>query len=149
LSASASWPVAYLRHLAALRPADASGLCVAASDLEALFHHDPSLNPEAIHQPAKAEHFETTRSSAPAMGCQEIATERGLVHVHDGPGLLTFQVERPDGNNSVAIMVYDPPEDGAAKGFGLVAQMDAPSARTIAASLLRLGDWLDGGRKPN
>lgn len=37
--------VRYLRHLATLRPDDAHGLRVAASDIEALFHHDPELNP--------------------------------------------------------------------------------------------------------
>lgn len=39
--------VTYLRHLATLRPADARGLRVSASDIEVLFHRDPELNPEA------------------------------------------------------------------------------------------------------
>jgi hypothetical protein len=37
--------VAYMRHLADLRPADANGLQVVASDVEAGFHLDPELNP--------------------------------------------------------------------------------------------------------
>lgn len=40
--------VAYLRHLATLRPADANGLRVAASDVEARFHCDVELNPTAL-----------------------------------------------------------------------------------------------------
>lgn len=39
--------VAYLRHLADLRPADANGLRVAASDIEARFDLDSDLNPAA------------------------------------------------------------------------------------------------------
>lgn len=38
--------VRYMRHMATLRPADAHGLRVIASDVEALFHRDPELNPE-------------------------------------------------------------------------------------------------------
>ena len=38
--------VRYMRHMATLRPADAHGLGVIASDVEAMFHRDPELNPE-------------------------------------------------------------------------------------------------------
>lgn len=44
---------AYLRHMATLRPAAAHELCVIASDIDALFHRDPALNPAAA--PAAAE----------------------------------------------------------------------------------------------
>lgn len=37
--------VRYMRDMATLRPADALALGVIASDIEAMFHHDPQLNP--------------------------------------------------------------------------------------------------------
>lgn len=41
--------VAYMRHMAKLRPADAHGLGVIASDIEARLHLDPELNPAALN----------------------------------------------------------------------------------------------------
>lgn len=40
--------VAYMRHMATLRPGDAGGLRVIASDVEAMFHHDAALNPAPV-----------------------------------------------------------------------------------------------------
>lgn len=46
--------VAYMRHMATLRPADANGLRVIASDVEAMFHHDAELNPVPVDEDSTA-----------------------------------------------------------------------------------------------
>jgi len=48
--------VAYMRHMATLRPADANGLLVIASDVEALFHQDPELNPPPVDEDSAQAH---------------------------------------------------------------------------------------------
>ncbi|HEX9947378.1 MAG TPA: hypothetical protein VGA98_07555 [Allosphingosinicella sp.] len=58
----------------------------------------------------------------------------------DVPGLSCSLVERKDGPNSIALLLYDD-----VNKLGWLNQMSGASARTVAAALLRLADLADGG----
>lgn len=81
---------------------------------------------------------ENMRGVAVPLGCRDVETPQGVVHFHDAPGFMTWLVERQDIESTVGIALYDPDD-----GRGLVSQHTAESARSIAASLLRLADQID------
>lgn len=89
------------------------------------------------------EHLEL---KARALGCLNVATHQGPVHCHDAPGVMTLEVTREDGSESVAILLYRGPESEDSFGVGLIVQLDPETTRVLAASLLRLANRLDGGK---
>jgi ABC-type amino acid transport substrate-binding protein len=94
-------------------------------------------------QPRKTGTAESTRGEATKLGCIDVVTPQGPVHFHDAPGFMTTVIERPGVATSIGVLSYDP-----AAGQGMVVQLDGDSARTMAASLLRLADEIDP-RRPN
>ncbi len=101
-----------------------------------------------VYHPEKTPEYEQTLGCAVKLGEMRIQTPHGPVRVTDAPGISSLLVTHPtDADWSrVAIMVYEAPGPGRVAGFGMVAQLDATRARTVAASLLRLAAQLDGGR---
>lgn len=99
-----------------------------------------------IIRPEQSGTFEAWVGSASAIGAQIIETVRGLVLMVDAPGTATLVAQHDDPADSrVLYLLYQPPGDGEDVGRGFVAQYKANEARTVAASLLRLADLLDGG----
>jgi hypothetical protein len=94
----------------------------------------------------KTDTYEQTRGVADKLGCMDVETPKGICHIHDAPGVLTVEISGDGRVPSVGIMLYDPePQTVSGKGVGFISQLDAGSARNVAASLLRMADRLDGG----
>lgn len=92
--------------------------------------------------PERTETFEATLGVADKIGGL-INTPRGVVNAIDAPGVMTLLALRNDDPkmSRVAVLLYDPE-----LGAGFVAQLDASTARTTAASLMRLADKLEPKR---
>lgn len=86
-----------------------------------------------------------TEDNFPSLGCLDVQTPKGLIHVHDAPGSMTTMVTHPDGERSVGVLLYDP-EVPPGKVQGIISQMSPGSARVMAASLVSLANEIDGGR---
>lgn len=86
-------------------------------------------------------------STIKSVGCQDLDLPRGRVHICEAPGCLTSTVHADGGEKpatGIGLIIYDPdPQPGTGVGRGLMAQMDADSAREIAASLLKMAQVLD------
>lgn len=96
--------------------------------------------------PLRTDDFEESRGDAIALGDLLIVTPQVKVLCRDAPGFSTLLVDHPDlEERRVAFLLYVPPADTGNPeiGAGLIAQMDATVARTIAASLLRLANRID------
>jgi len=104
---------------------------------------------DAVITPQKLDTFEQHVGTAGRLGGVEIQTIRGPVFAVDAPGystmLLSFK-DQPEQSRAM-LLLYEPGRDGS-KGAGMMAQLDADQARTVAASLLRLAALIDT-RKPN
>lgn len=100
--------------------------------------------------PMRTPEFQELRGAATALGNPIIATPQGKVRAYDAPGFTTMLGEREVMSKSmILLMVYNPnmrEADEAAIGTGMVVQLPPDSARSIAASLLRLADRIDGGK---
>lgn len=94
-------------------------------------------------KPEKLPGFAQLNSSLPPLGPCAIVTARGTVQVEEVPGLTTLIINRAAGASSVALLVYRPAEDSSQIGAGVLTQLDANSARNIAASLLKLANDID------
>lgn len=145
--------VAYLRHMATLRPADANGLRVIASDVEAAFHLDPELNPAAAHPqpiiPTPTATHERHTGVSVKLGCMDVQMPRGLIHVHDAPGITSTELLVNGQFTSIGLLIYDDDHKASTmgdRGFGMINQLDAAAARSFAASLMRMATKLDGGK---
>jgi hypothetical protein len=91
----------------------------------------------------KTDTYETIRGEATKVGCL-MSTPHGEVDVLDAPGFSTLLIKHEDNAMSrVGMLVYDPDIR-----TGMIAQLDADAARTVAASLMRLANQLDEMR-PN
>lgn len=89
--------------------------------------------------PAQRPDGENSTSESLALGPRTLRTPRGDVDVVDAPGFSTMLVQSEDPEWSrVGVLVYDPET-----GKGMIVQFDPASARTTAASLLRLADELE------
>ncbi|QZP06841.1 hypothetical protein [Caenibius sp. WL] len=88
----------------------------------------------------KTKTYQQTRAQLGRIGPIVMETPRGPVEVEDAPGFLTMQVDREGAPHSIAVLVYEP---RPGKGRGLVVQMDANSARAVAASLMMMADRLE------
>jgi hypothetical protein len=92
----------------------------------------------------KIERTETcvsTDDAFPRIGPIDVETPRGRCTAHDAPGLLCMEIRNEDGSiKNAAIMVYEP-EPGL--GVGLLCHLGANTARTLAASLLRIADLME------
>lgn len=97
------------------------------------------------YKPERTADYEASRGCAVRLGEQLIQTAQGPVRMADAPGITTMLVSHAKDPewSSVGVLVYDPDAT-----IGMVCQLDATAARTIAASLLRLAAELDTG-KPN
>ena len=96
---------------------------------------------------SKTDTFERYRGEADAIGPHLAETPQGDVMFIDAPGYTTALGQRADPSRSrVCMMLYDPYLNRDEPGFGMVCQMTADQARSIAASLLRLASQLDGGK---
>lgn len=115
-----------------------SAACVAA---------DLAYRPElagAFIKPQKTETFSESRGDAIPMAGTMVVTAHGTVEVVDAPGFTTAIVNRHDPADSrIAVICYSP-EPGTI-GVGMAAQLDSKSAKTVAASLNRLADYLSDG----
>ena len=101
-------------------------------------------------RPLKTDTYEETVGEAEQIGCIDIQTVRGPVHCHDAPGIMTFRADIPGEQSGVWLLAYDPEaRQHSGKGFGLIHQMKPDEARTVAASLLRLANQIDGGERHN
>lgn len=87
-----------------------------------------------------------TENSFPALGCMDVATPRGPIHVHDMPGFMSMTVQHPNGEKAVGLLVYDPTGKEIGRPAGFIAQLSAANARVMAHSLLTLAAEIDGGR---
>jgi hypothetical protein len=97
--------------------------------------------------PGRTEEFEQSRGEAVALGNQTIVTPRGDVLTTDAPGYMTMLVDHREAERRrIAFMLYNPGPSSRTPGTGMIAQMTAAEARTIAASLLRLADRLGQGK---
>lgn len=87
------------------------------------------------------------QSSLPPIGRNLIHTSRGLVDTVEVSGFSTMTISKHGKHISIAILLYQPPEKGEKEGVGMLNQLDAPSAREMAASLLRLADDVEPLRR--
>ncbi len=102
-----------------------------------------------VHEPIQPEltdTYEQTRGVACSLGGTTVMTPKGPVRILDAPGITTLFVKHPGdaAMNRVGVLLYTTEPSG----LGMIGQLDADTARTTAASLLRLADELDPG-KPN
>jgi len=96
--------------------------------------------------PGRTDTFEQSYGEAAALGEQTIVTSRGDIETADAPGLSTLLIDHPDQSLSrVGVLLYAPGPDANTAGKGMIAQMTANEARTIAASLVRLAERLEPG----
>lgn len=99
--------------------------------------------------PEKLDSYEAHLGTAQRIGPLRVHMPRGPVVAVDAPGYTT-RLMRYGGDaegDRIIIMLYEPGVDGN-DGTGMVAQMTATQARSIATSLLRLATHLDTER-PN
>jgi hypothetical protein len=88
-----------------------------------------------------------TKGQVQPLGCVDLETPRGVVHFHDAPGLLTTCIEREGQPSTVGSWLYDPPDQPSTFVHGYVTQLEPDNAREVAASLLRMADRADGGKR--
>lgn len=102
-------------------------------------------DPERI-TPGKTEDFQSFTGEAIPLGGQIIVTPRGEIMVTDAPGYMTLlaECENPE-MSRIVFMLYRPEPISRSPGEGMVAQMTAFQARSIAGSLLKLADRLEPG----
>lgn len=87
---------------------------------------------------------ESCSSNLPKIGDLSLETSRGPIFAVEVQGTTTILIEHKGAPHSIAILLYQPEDDGR-EGAGMFTQVEPASARTIASSLLRLADALDGG----
>ena len=78
----------------------------------------------------------------PYLGCLEITTVRGKIHVCEVPGYITTTVSVA-GDETIGVILYSPPENGESHGVGSIVQLRPDFARNMAASLLRMANKID------
>lgn len=96
--------------------------------------------------PDKLDTFESHRGEAARLGDRLIVTPRGDIETTDAPGYMTLLIQGSDPDlNRIALLLYDPGSNPEVPGKGMIAQMTADQARTIASSLVRLAERLSPG----
>lgn len=108
--------------------------------------HDEPVKPDELKVHSTPGHIETT-GMAYNIGPIVLETVRGKVMTEDAPGYSTLLLDSPiKERRRVAFLSYRPPTYASAlPGTGMIVQMTAREAREIAASLLRLADWVENG----
>lgn len=99
-------------------------------------------------KPIKAErlaNYQQSRGVATSLGELLLETPSGdIVRSIDAPGYSTLLVHGADADGArIAVLLWDVAPAGADAGPGMVCQMTADEARTIAGSLLRLAAQID------
>lgn len=104
---------------------------------------------EKVFKMDRTPEFEETRGVAFRLGEHLIETPHGVVRMTDAPGYSTLLLDagKPE-DSAIGFLLYRPAAEKGDVGVGLISQMNATQARTIAASLLRLAAKIDPS-KPN
>ena len=84
----------------------------------------------------------TMSSEHKRIGCLDLTTARGPVHVCEVPGFMTTEITRTSEPPSIGIIAYDV-QPGREPGHGYIAQLSPEAAREIAGSLMRMANALD------
>ena len=87
-----------------------------------------------------------TGATVRSIGCQDVELACGDVHFCEAPGLITSIIthsEQEKAEGVVALLIYRPAGPGEDHGHGYLCQLDAPYAREIGASLIKLADQID------